>query len=529
MTATSIQQIKQTPAAAKKADGKSCAVEPGDGFQQVLDQASGESGKGPSGTAQMACLMMLLGTVQSVPQATVAEAAGNSGAAGGGQTAAKGVAAGLAGALEAGCLPVVGQQGAAQFPTGTGAAGIFPMGTTPASPNAADKTAAVGMMSVGTAAAGTAATGTLATGTLATGTVAGDTAQPNAQLPGGQHKVPAGAPADVFPQSAAEQTIGVQPDAAQAADAGKAGANPAGVTAEALTGAAEFTVRSASVAGVSTAEKAAEPSAVPAGKAGAQPEKSAFAQAVGTRPASGSTLPVQAKAASAGTGDGSKSSPGGADARPGAIPGTEAGVDSSAVGRQSAAEKKETVRKTDDAPQTFGVQKTADAAVFPVQSASGGTAAANTGAAPAKADAAGVANQIARAVGQADREGQSQIRIHLSPEDLGGINVRLVSHDGGMTLQIAADRHETGSLIASGLHELKSAMSDRGISLDHAEVQLTNDGGFSSGYSGSGGQREAASQQRAPAWLPAAQPQAAQAQPQQELRGDGGAILSVSA
>jgi flagellar hook-length control protein FliK len=116
-----------------------------------------------------------------------------------------------------------------------------------------------------------------------------------------------------------------------------------------------------------------------------------------------------------------------------------------------------------------------------------------------------VANQLAGAVKQASNDGNSQISLHLSPEDLGGINIKIVSQGGVLSLQITADNAHTGQLIASGMHELTQSMHDAGLTMDKANVLFDSNGSFGTS---SGSQQQSSGQDtshKMPKWVNATQ------------------------
>lgn len=80
------------------------------------------------------------------------------------------------------------------------------------------------------------------------------------------------------------------------------------------------------------------------------------------------------------------------------------------------------------------------------------------------------ANQVADAVNNAVQNGRTEVRIHLNPENLGPISVRIVSQNGAISVQISADNEKTGQLIASSMHELSQSMQDKGLTMEKAEV-----------------------------------------------------------
>lgn len=91
---------------------------------------------------------------------------------------------------------------------------------------------------------------------------------------------------------------------------------------------------------------------------------------------------------------------------------------------------------------------------------------------------ANAANQVANAAKQAVDSGYSEIRLHLSPEDLGGINIKIVSQNGSLTLQITADNSSTGQLLQSSMHELTQSMQNQGLTLGKSEVMYSSDNSF---------------------------------------------------
>lgn len=118
-----------------------------------------------------------------------------------------------------------------------------------------------------------------------------------------------------------------------------------------------------------------------------------------------------------------------------------------------------------------------------------------------QADKANVSEQVASAVKQAVDTGRQEIRLHLSPEDLGGISIKIVSQDGTLSMQITADNAHTGQLISSGMHELSQSMQNHGLSLGKTEVTYSQ-GDSSGAFSGSQQQQadRKNSGSKAPVW-----------------------------
>ncbi|ADU28066.1 flagellar hook-length control protein FliK [Ethanoligenens harbinense] len=85
----------------------------------------------------------------------------------------------------------------------------------------------------------------------------------------------------------------------------------------------------------------------------------------------------------------------------------------------------------------------------------------------------GAAAQVADAVKTAFAAQRSELRVRLSPEDLGGITIKLVSQGGALTVSIVADSHHTGQMLAAGLESLKGAMQSSGVPVEKAVVSYT--------------------------------------------------------
>lgn len=83
---------------------------------------------------------------------------------------------------------------------------------------------------------------------------------------------------------------------------------------------------------------------------------------------------------------------------------------------------------------------------------------------------AGAAAQVADAVKTAFAAQRSELRVRLSPEDLGGITIKLVSQGGALTVSIVADSHHTGQMLAAGLESLKGAMQSSGVPVEKTVV-----------------------------------------------------------
>jgi flagellar hook-length control protein FliK len=80
-----------------------------------------------------------------------------------------------------------------------------------------------------------------------------------------------------------------------------------------------------------------------------------------------------------------------------------------------------------------------------------------------------VAEQVVRVV----HAGRSQLRIDLSPAELGRVRVEAEFGDGRVTLVIQADRPETLDMLRADVRALERALGDAGLKLDPASVQFS--------------------------------------------------------
>jgi flagellar hook-length control protein FliK len=89
-----------------------------------------------------------------------------------------------------------------------------------------------------------------------------------------------------------------------------------------------------------------------------------------------------------------------------------------------------------------------------------------------------VSVQVVRQTQEAMGKGRTEIRIQLDPEHLGGMTLKVVSHNGLVTASIHADNPQTKDLIEGQLAGLRHQFSEQGIKFDRVEVSTRNDSGF---------------------------------------------------
>lgn len=121
-------------------------------------------------------------------------------------------------------------------------------------------------------------------------------------------------------------------------------------------------------------------------------------------------------------------------------------------------------------------------------------------------DVTDIARQLSDACRSAADQGTSEIRVHLSPEDLGGINIRIVSQNGVLSLQISADSRHTGEMLQSNLTELNRSMSDNGVNMNKVEVYYSHSGAFDASAGSFGGRQQnfSGNSGSAATWMPVA-------------------------
>jgi flagellar hook-length control protein FliK len=73
--------------------------------------------------------------------------------------------------------------------------------------------------------------------------------------------------------------------------------------------------------------------------------------------------------------------------------------------------------------------------------------------------------QVGEGIESMTRTGQNSLRLQLNPPDLGRIDLRLTSSSDGVRVSITADAAATGRLLERNLDDLKTALSNAGVSV----------------------------------------------------------------
>jgi len=118
-----------------------------------------------------------------------------------------------------------------------------------------------------------------------------------------------------------------------------------------------------------------------------------------------------------------------------------------------------------------------------------------------------IADTLEELVGQirvAWRRGESECRLQLHPEQLGRLEVRLVSGRNGMTLLMRTETAEAQAVIQSNLDRLRTGLEGHGIHLERCEVVAGQMDAGGASWQNGGGQGPLWDQPELPGYVPAA-------------------------
>jgi flagellar hook-length control protein FliK len=85
-----------------------------------------------------------------------------------------------------------------------------------------------------------------------------------------------------------------------------------------------------------------------------------------------------------------------------------------------------------------------------------------------------LAQQIHEGVQATIRQGKSSLRIQLSPQDLGAIDIRLVSSPAGVSMTVIAEQASTGRLLETQINQLRQTLADAGVQLSNLNISQHN-------------------------------------------------------
>lgn len=81
-----------------------------------------------------------------------------------------------------------------------------------------------------------------------------------------------------------------------------------------------------------------------------------------------------------------------------------------------------------------------------------------------------VIQQVIERIKQAVNAGKSEVRLRLNPESLGEVHVRIISHQGQVTVRLLTDNPEVQKLVESGMGHLRSALAEQGVKVNQLHV-----------------------------------------------------------
>jgi hypothetical protein len=192
---------------------------------------------------------------------------------------------------------------------------------------------------------------------------------------------------------------------------------------------------------------------------------------------------------------------------------SEASAAAGSVGSQGAAAAQPGALQGALAQTSYVTSGSEASPLYGAAAAQAGSAAAGTGAGPGAAPtlASGVAMQdmidsIRATVEIAARQGMTQARIALQPEDLGHISIRLSQTSEGLLARVSAETPAAAQALMAGRAELHQSLSSLGLSLLRLDISSfgqsqtgerdgsfagdTGEGGGSGTPGGSGGAEE---------------------------------------
>lgn len=83
-----------------------------------------------------------------------------------------------------------------------------------------------------------------------------------------------------------------------------------------------------------------------------------------------------------------------------------------------------------------------------------------------------ILNQIKDKISSETTENKSQINIILKPENLGKVNINIISQNGTLTAQITAENSQTKDILNKNLETLRQTLTEQGVQVGKMVVQV---------------------------------------------------------
>lgn len=84
-------------------------------------------------------------------------------------------------------------------------------------------------------------------------------------------------------------------------------------------------------------------------------------------------------------------------------------------------------------------------------------------------------NKVSAATESLVKRGGGELKVLLTPEGLGNVQLKVKMQDGKLHVEMKADNKESKQLLESSLHELKNHLSSQRISVDSVKVDVASD------------------------------------------------------
>jgi hypothetical protein len=89
-----------------------------------------------------------------------------------------------------------------------------------------------------------------------------------------------------------------------------------------------------------------------------------------------------------------------------------------------------------------------------------------------------LAQQIQEGMEASIRQGKTSLRIQLSPQELGAIDIRLVSGPTGVSMTVIAEQASTGRLLEAQINQLRQNLADAGVQLSNFNINHQSQSGL---------------------------------------------------
>ncbi len=86
-----------------------------------------------------------------------------------------------------------------------------------------------------------------------------------------------------------------------------------------------------------------------------------------------------------------------------------------------------------------------------------------------------VVNQVSKAMASVMKEGGGSMKLRLSPEHLGELNIKLELRNGVLRARVETSTNEATKALEEGLPQLRAALEARGVRVDELTIQQSSD------------------------------------------------------